>query len=92
MTSCSVESALGIGLAAAQGSNEESPTRRVCLLMDKAGQDSLIAELKWYKTLADNYQDKLWALVPDYTAVFAGTILEEICDTTGNMRYTHYFL
>ena len=85
LTSCSVESAL---LSTA---NMEGDKVNVCLLLDRFedtaaamenGSQDAIKESEWYKALRAKYTRKirqpLQLLVPDYAAVFAGTLFEEV--------------
>ena len=60
---------------------------KVCLVLDRRerGSDQVILGLNWFKRLSAKYPGKLQVVLPDYLTIFAGTILEEILDTTSDM-------
>ena len=60
---------------------------KVCLVLDRRerGSDQVILGLNWFKRLSAKYPGKLQVVLPDYPTIFAGTILEEILDTTADM-------
>ena len=70
-------------LIKAAASEDGSDAGNVCLLAD---DDRSVKDLKWYTVLSKKYHDKIQAFAPDCSTMFSGTILEEICDSTENMR------
>ena len=82
LTSCSVESALLYGPRNVGADGNEAGN--VCLLTD---EDTAMTDLKWYTDLSKRYQGRIRSFAPDCSTVFAGTVLEEICDSTQNMRW-----
>ena len=82
LTSCSVESALLYGPRNVGADGNEAGN--VCLLTD---EDTTMTDLKWYTDLSKRYQGRIRSFAPDCSTVFAGTVLEEICDSTQNMRW-----
>ena len=60
---------------------------KVCLVLDRRerGSHQVILGLNWFKKLSAKYPGKLQVVLPDYPTIFAGTILEEILDTTADM-------
>ena len=70
-----------------KSTSDEMSGSKVCLVLDRRerGSDQVILGLNWFKRLSAKYPGKLQVVLPDYPAIFAGTILEEILDTTADM-------
>jgi len=70
-----------------KSTSDEMSGSKVCLVLDRRerGSDQVILGLNWFKRLSAKYPGKLQVVLPDYPTIFAGTILEEILDTTADM-------